>query len=106
MAMMSSELNLLKRLQDWYASMCNDDWEHTYGVFISNIDNPGWSLKVELKDTYLYDVKFEDMKVQRNDENDWVLCKVEDGNFQGYGGTCNLSELIETFLKWAEDNEP
>jgi len=102
----NSELNLLKRLQNWYASMCNDDWEHTYGVFISNIDNPGWSLKVELKDTYLYDVKFKDIKIQRDDENDWVLCKVEEGDFQGYGGPENLSELLETFLSWAEGNLP
>ncbi|HBU98859.1 MAG TPA: hypothetical protein DEF21_13285 [Thalassospira lucentensis] len=27
--------------------MRNDDWEHTYGIAIGNIDNPGWSLKVE-----------------------------------------------------------
>lgn len=104
--MMSSESNLLKRLQDWFASMCNDDWEHTYGVFISNIDNPGWSLKVELKDTYLYDVKFKDVKIQRDDENDWVLCRVQAGDFQGYGGPGNLSELIEIFLNWAEENAP
>ena len=53
MVMMSLDPNLLERLPWWYTSMCNGDWEHTYGVFISNIDNPGWSLKVELKDTYL-----------------------------------------------------
>ncbi len=103
---MNIELTLLKRLEDWYASMCNDDWEHTYGVFISNIDNPGWLLKVELKDTYLYGAEFKDVKIQRDDENNWVFCKVEEGNFQGYGGTCNLGELIEIFLEWAEENVP
>ena len=103
--MINSELNLLKRLQNWYASMCNGDWEHTYGVFITNIDNPGWSLKVELQDTYLYDIKFKEVKIQRDEENDWVLCKVENGSFQGYGGPHNLSELLAIFLKWAEENE-
>lgn len=105
MVVIHSELSLLSRLQDWYASMCNDDWEHTYGVSISNIDNPGWALKVELKDTYLYDVPFTDVKVQRDDENDWMLCKLEQGNFQGYGGLYNLSEMIEVFLKGAEGEE-
>lgn len=104
--MMSLESNTLERLQQWYASMCNDDWEHTYGVFISNIDNPGWSLKVELKDTYLHDVEFKELKIQRTDENDWILCKVEKGNFQGYGGPFNLGELIGVFLNRAEDNAP
>ena len=48
----------LSRFQHWYKSMCNDDWEHTYGVCITNIDNPGWSLKIELIDTPIYEKKF------------------------------------------------
>jgi hypothetical protein len=103
---MNADTTLIERLQDWYASMCNGDWEHTYGVFISNIDNPGWSLKVELKDTYLYDVQFEELKIQRNEEDNWVICKVEDGNFQGYGGARNLGELLSIFLEWAEGHAP
>ena len=106
MVMTDDHNMLIKRLQNWYASMCNDDWEHTYGVFISNIDNPGWSLKVELKDTYLYDVHFKELKVQRNDEDNWVICKVEEGNFQGYGGPENLGELLSIFLEWAEKHAP
>ncbi|MCP4491890.1 MAG: rhodanese-related sulfurtransferase [Gammaproteobacteria bacterium] len=94
------ENKLLERLQNWYSSMCNGDWEHTYGVFISNIDNPGWSLKIELIDTYLYNKTFDEVKIQR-EEDDWLLCKVQDGNFQGYGGPGNLSELIHVFLNWA-----
>lgn len=39
----------LKGLQDWYCSQCNGDWEHGYGVSIETLDNPGWSLKIELK---------------------------------------------------------
>jgi hypothetical protein len=100
-----NNVDLLAKIQSWYASMCNDDWEHTYGIFISNIDNPGWSLKVELKDTYLYDVEFKKVNVQREDENDWIICNVKDGDFQGYGGPGNLSELLRVFLDWAEENE-
>ncbi len=101
--MMENETKIIKRLQNWYTLMCNDDWEHTYGIFISNIDNPGWSLKVELKDTYLYDVHFEEQKIQRENEHNWIICKVEEGNFQGYGGPENLGELIGIFLNWAEE---
>lgn len=46
-------------------------------------------------------MEFKDIKIQRADENDWVFCKVEDGNFQGYGGPGNLGELINIFLEWA-----
>ncbi|EIC31596.1 MULTISPECIES: immunity 53 family protein [Methylomicrobium] len=97
--------SILKRLQDWYVSRCNDDWEHTYGVFITNIDNPGWSLKVELKDTPLYELAFKEIKIQRSEENDWIICKVEEGNFQGYAGPNNLEELLSIFLDWAEEND-
>jgi hypothetical protein len=86
--------------------MCNNDWEHTYGVFISNIDNPGWTLKVELKDTYLYEIQFNELKIQRNDEDDWIICKVENGDFQGFGGLKNLGELLNIFLDWADENSP
>jgi Immunity protein 53 len=98
---MKSRDQVLDRLQQWYASMCNGDWEHTYGVFISNIDNPGWSFKVELVDTYLYDVTFDEVKIERADD-DWILCKIVDGAFQAYGGTRNLSEMLTVFLDWAE----
>jgi hypothetical protein len=94
--------DLLTRIQRWYAAMCNDDWEHTYGIVISNIDNPGWSLKVELKDTYLYDVEFKKIHIQRENEDDWVVCSVKDGEFQGYGGLENLGELLSIFLDWAD----
>ena len=33
-----------------------------------------------------FDVDFIDLKIQRTDENDWILYKIEKGNFQGYGG--------------------
>jgi hypothetical protein len=105
MTSLQNNVDLLAKLQHWYKDMCNDDWEHTYGVFISNIDNPGWSLKVELKDTYLFEVGFKKLHIQREDENDWITCNVKDGDFQGYGGTENLAELINVFLIWAENNK-
>ena len=102
MRVAKSEINLLARLQHWYVSMCNGDWEHTYGVAITNIDNPGWALKVELFDTYLYDVEFETIKIQRDNDDDWIFCKVKDGEFDACGGPNNLDEILSIFLQWAE----
>jgi hypothetical protein len=98
-------MDLLADIQSWYASQCNEDWEHTYGITISNIDNPGWSLKVELKDTYLYEVDFKKVKIQREEENDWIICDVKNGDFQGYGGPRNLGDLLRVFLNWAKENQ-
>ena len=35
-----TELSLLRWLETWYASLCNDDWEHTQNIMITTIDNP------------------------------------------------------------------
>ena len=90
--------NELQRLQEWYASQCNGDWEHTYGVFIENLDNPGWLVKIELADTDLMDATFPPVKNLRS-ETDWVECKIERMEWHGYGGAGNLAEILEPISK-------
>jgi len=41
----------LRALEDWYASVCDGDWEHTYGVKIGTLDNPGWTVDIDLRQT-------------------------------------------------------
>lgn len=43
----------LKWIENWYLKNCDGNWEHSYGVEIGNIDNPGWYIKIDLKETYL-----------------------------------------------------
>ena len=43
----------LSWLMQWYLAECNDDWEHSYGVKIDTLDNPGWTLKIDLRETDL-----------------------------------------------------
>lgn len=40
--------DVLGRLERWYAAQCNGDWEHTYGITIETLDNPGWTFKWSL----------------------------------------------------------
>lgn len=93
-------MDVMKRLEAWYVSVCNEDWEHTYGITISSIDNPGWSVNIDLLDTGLENKSFSPIKIQRENENDWVFCSVKDGKFLGHGGPQNLTEIIEIFLNW------
>ncbi|MES2903619.1 MAG: immunity 53 family protein [Pseudomonadota bacterium] len=88
-------------LQRFYASMCNGDWEHGYGFSIENVDNPGWSFKFELSDTFLEGQPYEAETLERSD-TDWVLTKVEENRWIGYGGALNLDDIIGLFRKWAE----
>lgn len=103
---MASEANLhtLARLQQWYESYCDGDWEHGYGVSITTLDNPGWMVKINLEGTDLADRAFwaiEDLQPER----DWVRCWVEGNTFHGVGGPQKLAEIIETFLHWAGKGE-
>ena len=98
--MTSQNQNSLDRLQNWYISMCNGDWEHTYGITIETLDNPGWNLEVELTGTGLEDVPFEFVKRQGKEDNDWVFCTKKNSVFIGSGGPKNLSEVIDIFINW------
>jgi len=102
-------MSTIEDLQKWYLSQCNEDWEHTYGVTIGTLDNPGWSLTVDLSGTNLEGVAFSEHSYGAEDEGDtsgpeWLICKVENGKFVGYGGPQKLEEMIDLFLSWAKSN--
>jgi len=88
-------------LQNWYAAQADGEWEHEYGLRIDTLDNPGWSLEIDLKGTSLEAQPFEELRVDRSN-SDWIHCRLEDGQFRGWGGPLNLSELVEAFREWAD----
>ncbi|MHB1458026.1 MAG: Imm53 family immunity protein [Armatimonadota bacterium] len=91
----------MKWLQQWYWRHCDGDWEHGYGVTIETMDNPGWSLTINLEDTSLAQENFDAITIQR-DEYDWLNCSVENSTFKGYCSPMNLMELIEIFASWVD----
>ena len=96
-------------LQEWYLAQCDEDWEHTYGISIGTLDNPGWSLTVDLTGTYLQSVNFAEHSYGVGADghatgNEWLVCKVEDGKFLGFCGPRKLEEMINVFLSWANQN--
>lgn len=91
----------LARLQHWYARQCNDEWEHEFGVKIDTIDNPGWSLRIDLKGTALQQESFEQVKEAYEDEREWLACRRVDDVFEAACGPERLEDAIEVFLAWA-----
>jgi hypothetical protein len=89
-------------LQDWFQRHCDGDWEHGSGVKIETLDNPGWSIEINLYETELEKREFNKLVVERS-ENDWLHCKIEGNVFYGYGGTVNFNEILDTFRNWAEN---
>lgn len=87
--------NLIDQLQHWYASQCDDVWEHSFGVEIANIDNPGWKVKI----TGASAKKPLVIKSERTDD-DWVRVTATEAQFMAYGGPCNLQEILALAVDW------
>jgi hypothetical protein len=95
-------MDTLEWLQTWYQKQCNGDWEHGYGVKIDTLDNPGWTVTVNLEGTELEGRTFDELKHERS-ESDWIRCWLEEKKFEGVGGPHNLLEILEVFRKWASE---
>jgi len=93
--------NILQWLQQWFQSECNGDWEHSYGVEIETLDNPGWSVKIDLQETSLQSLIVPFQKVEMS-EHDWFTFKVEKGKYFAHGDPMKLSLLLEKFREIVE----
>lgn len=88
-------------LERFYARNCDGDWEHEFGVKIETLDNPGWSVSIDLVRTTLECKHFERREIERSEE-DWIHCSVEKAIWKAFGGAHNLIEILEIFREWAE----
>lgn len=95
------EINNLAWLMEFYKSLCNGDWEHSFGCSIGNSDNPGWIFEFELMETVFEKLEFITF-VNLRSEKDWVNCQFEHGVFKGVGGPLNLEEIISVFRDWID----
>ena len=91
--------NLLNFLEEWYESQCDGDWEHEFGVTIETLDNPGWSLTIDLVGTECEGQPFDEIDWEKN-ENNWIQCNIINNQFKGSGGPKNLQDLIQIFIDW------
>ena len=95
---------ILNDIQTWYAAQCDNDWEHSFGIKISTLDNPGWFVQFDLEGTLLEDKAFEQVEKSETEQS-WLHCKVGEKKFVGYGDPTRLEEILSIFLEWAK-SEP
>lgn len=93
--------NNLIWLLRWYHSQCNGDWEHGTGIHIDTIDNPGWSIAINLENTEFEDKKFQEVELEYTEHN-WLICFKKNNVFEGRCGPLNLPEVLKIFRDWAE----
>ena len=92
------DTDLINRFQNWYKINCNGDWEHSYGISISTLDNPGWSVRIELQDTALESLSFTSSHQSDSDEHDWHHISVKKQVFDMACGPSNLTAVLQLFL--------
>jgi len=93
-------VTILERLQAWYASDCNGDWEHSWGIVIDTLDNPGWTVKIDLNGTELAEKAFDPVKIKQS-EQDRIFATKAEGQFKIACGPGSLENAPGTFCDWA-----
>jgi hypothetical protein len=69
-------MNQLEFLPKWYKSKCDGDWEHTYGIKIETLDNPGWIITIDLEETDSDNLVFTESEDLSDD--DWFQITTRD----------------------------
>jgi hypothetical protein len=85
----------------WHAENCDGDWEHSYGILIGTLDNPGWEIIIDLNGTPL-EKEYIEYKLVEKSESDWYGFSVENSKFKGVGDPSKLSFLLLKFKKIVE----
>lgn len=95
---------------NWYVRECNNDWEHSFDVQIDTSDNPGWTIQIDLKETFLEGSTIESQKgepAQNMDEwrerGSWWNAEADGVKFKASCGPTDLSSVIGVFRQWVDD---
>jgi hypothetical protein len=86
-------------LQAWYQQVCNGAWEHSYGIKIDTLDNPGWHVHIDLTQTPYASLDARQISLE-NSETDWLRCSMREEQFDGYGDPAKLEAIIQVFKEW------
>ena len=94
--MISTELDWI---QEWYRAQCDGVWEHSYGIKIETLDNPGWSVAIDSLGTAVEHVSMETV-FRDNGPDDWIRLEVKKEQFRGHGDPMRLNAILASFQAW------
>ena len=86
-------------LAAWYARQCDGDWEHDAGIRITTLDNPGWSLRVNLRGTDLEGVALETERTE-SENGAWTVIACDGATFDAAGDEHSLPRLLARFQEF------
>lgn len=91
----------------WYVKQClqasrrsrtTPIWDPHPIISIITIDNPGWSVGIQLTGTDLEGIAMQKIKIDRGDD-DWYFCYISDNEFCGVGDMHKLSIILDHFCQ-------
>lgn len=94
-------MSVLQRLQKWFMSQCNGDWEHAFGIRIATIDNPGWGVDIDIEGTELVGISFQPLRAEGL-AGSWLHVWKDGLTFKIRCSPEGLEKGIEIFCDWAE----
>lgn len=99
-------MNQLEWLMGWYAQQCDGDWEHSFGIKLDTLDNPGWYITINLEGTLLQGKPFSPVTVNMDDNDGdpnvhWHHCQIKENQFVGACGVYDLGLVLDIFRQFA-----
>jgi hypothetical protein len=92
-------LSPLDFLVTWYTEQCDGDWEHSYGISIESLDNPGWKVDIPIEDTELDGRVLERTRIEDSDES-WTLTWSDGKVFYARCGAGDLATVLKVFQEF------
>jgi len=92
---------MINWIQTWFKSQCDGNWEHSDGIHINTIDNPGWEVTINLEGTTIESM-VSPWKIFGDFEKSWIGYKVENNRFNGACDPLNLDNLLLIFRHLVE----
>ncbi|SHN25064.1 immunity 53 family protein [Chitinophaga sp. CF418] len=93
--------DILEWLIKWFDTNCDGEWERENQIQIHTVGNPGWYIKIDLRDTPLEDRIIDSGLIEQSD-HDWYFYRIKDTEFQASGDNSKLIFLLSKFREIAE----
>lgn len=98
----------LANLIGWYTVQCDGVWEHSHGIRIHSLDNPGFIVKVDVGDTRLENTYYQSVDWESSTDlgNEWIACyKTDEKIWIGACSPKQLERVIGLFVEWTVSSE-
>lgn len=100
-------MTALARLQQWFLNQCDGDWEHENGIHIETLDNPGWSVKVNVIGTKVEGKTFASVSIPEDlasSDLDWIFLRREGDVIMLSCGPQCLERGVNMLCDWLESD--